>query len=652
MVARPEQSRRGIVLYSRDSEGGTHVVACSRVAIRYGIRPGMSLAEATALQEAEGAVSGSRNASPLGAAEAFQRPEMVGVDTGTPSLSSSSRDPMKEAVKEAVKDERSNYGGLPFDLVEHHPEADAEELARLAEWCERFSPIVGFESLDRYGRECPLRWSHDCLYMDVTHVSSYFGGEDQLARRVVESFSQRGYLARVAVADTLGAAWACARFASRRATVAGRGDQRAVPRVSFSKAGANTGETPCSSFMVVPSADTFTVLQALPVQSLRLPAHICHLLEKLGITQVAQLARLPREGLATRFGEILPRRWDQMFGRVDEVLAAHRPAPQFRTDWSLEHATTDQATIRSILDRLLEQVTHALKQQGRGVIQCTFNLSCSAPVVDSDLERSVLSPLYFRIGLSHPTTSVGHLNELVEMKLERRPLSGPVQRIVVEASLTAPLGCRQRRLFSDGVEHEARHLNQLLDRLSSRLGASNVIRPALVPEAQPELAYRDVPLTVGDEFLGRGVGEVKQREGKGKGDGKVGQSARGAGQIKDEVERERRGRERLKQRRPSGSIRSRRRAGRRLIRPLHLRSPPLPLNVVAVAPDGPPAQLLFGRRSYRVLRFWGPERIETGWWRGRTVGRDYYRLEIVSGHWLWVFRRFSDGNWFLHGTFG
>jgi protein ImuB len=76
------------------------------------------------------------------------------------------------------------------------------------------------------------------------------------------------------------------------------------------------------------------------------------------------------------------------------------------------------------------------------------------------------------------------------------------------------------------------------------------------------------------------------------------------------------------------------------------------LAVTALAPDGPPLRLLVHQRSYRVARCWGPERIETGWWRGRCVRRDYYRVETQSGHWLWIFRRLPDGCWFLHGMFG
>ena len=46
-----------------------------------------------------------------------------------------------------------------------------------------------------------------------------------------------------------------------------------------------------------------------------------------------------------------------------------------------------------------------------------------------------------------------------------------------------------------------------------------------------------------------------------------------------------------------------------------------------------------------------PERIQTGWWRGRTVGRDYYRVETACGRRFWLFRRLRDGRWFLHGAF-
>ena len=46
------------------------------------------------------------------------------------------------------------------------------------------------------------------------------------------------------------------------------------------------------------------------------------------------------------------------------------------------------------------------------------------------------------------------------------------------------------------------------------------------------------------------------------------------------------------------------------------------------------------------------ERIETGWWDGKPVGRDYFVAANPSGARLWIYRELSgDKNWYLHGIF-
>jgi protein ImuB len=49
----------------------------------------------------------------------------------------------------------------------------------------------------------------------------------------------------------------------------------------------------------------------------------------------------------------------------------------------------------------------------------------------------------------------------------------------------------------------------------------------------------------------------------------------------------------------------------------------------------------------------GPECIESGWWDGRDVARDYYVARSGQGERLWVFRNRRDAGtgWFLHGWF-
>ena len=58
-----------------------------------------------------------------------------------------------------------------------------------------------------------------------------------------------------------------------------------------------------------------------------------------------------------------------------------------------------------------------------------------------------------------------------------------------------------------------------------------------------------------------------------------------------------------------------------------------------------------GAGSSGGSRIWGPERIQTGWWRGQSALRDYYRVETAEGQWFWLFRQLSDRRWFLHGVF-
>ena len=66
-------------------------------------------------------------------------------------------------------------------------------------------------------------------------------------------------------------------------------------------------------------------------------------------------------------------------------------------------------------------------------------------------------------------------------------------------------------------------------------------------------------------------------------------------------------------------------------------------------------------RRRRVVRAQGPERVETAWWRGPSVRRDYFVVECVVENgavggeegverW-WIFRSLRDGEWFLHGVF-
>jgi protein ImuB len=85
-------------------------------------------------------------------------------------------------------------------------------------------------------------------------------------------------------------------------------------------------------------------------------------------------------------------------------------------------------------------------------------------------------------------------------------------------------------------------------------------------------------------------------------------------------------------------------------RPLLLYPKPQFIEVVCVA-DGPPQFIWLENCREQIVHHVGPERIETLWWHGPTIRRDYYRIATESGSHLWIFRRLADTRWFLHGVF-
>jgi protein ImuB len=251
-----------------------------------------------------------------------------------------------------------------------------------------------------------------------------------------------------------------------------------------------------------------------------------------------------------------------------------------------------------MLAQLVDRVAAMLLAHGRGAIRLACRLDCAGG-----------EPLIIQVGLYHPAADPRHLLELISMQLERQALAGSVGRVGVQVTLTAPLAQQQGELFADAIRDAPRQLAALVDRLSSRLGRQLVLRPELRADALPERACRYLPLA---------------------------------------------GRSPKNRRRRSTPV-----GGPRFAmgdRPLRLFSPPVEIETLSVVPGpdkkgGPPVRFTWRRRTHQIVMQRGPERIETGWWRGRTTRRDYYRVETALGERYWLFRRLDDGRWFLHGVF-
>jgi protein ImuB len=73
---------------------------------------------------------------------------------------------------------------------------------------------------------------------------------------------------------------------------------------------------------------------------------------------------------------------------------------------------------------------------------------------------------------------------------------------------------------------------------------------------------------------------------------------------------------------------------------------PSPVRLPAVGAE------IHGTTFAKVLSEDVPERIESGWWDGSDVGRDYYAISTGRGQRLWIYEDHATRSWYLHGLFG
>src|SRR5215211_475954 len=97
----------------------------------------------------------------------------------------------------ALADARAMYPRL--DVKDADPLADRHLLETVAEWCDRYTPLVGVQPPDG-------------LILDISGCAHLFGGEAALCDDLVRRLGAQGLLVRAAIADTVGCAWALARY--------------------------------------------------------------------------------------------------------------------------------------------------------------------------------------------------------------------------------------------------------------------------------------------------------------------------------------------------------------------------------------------------------------------------------------------------------
>ena len=339
-------------------------------------------------------------------------------------------------------------------------------------------------------------------------------------------------------------------------------------------------------------------LNGLPVTGLSTARPHREILQTLGTHTLKDLALLPRPGVARRFGRALLDELDRAMGRAIDVRIPYQPAPVFVTRLELPYQVTESTALLFGARRLLGQLAGWLNAGRLGTRRLTFTA-----------EHDDCPPTPIEVRLATPSRDPDRLCVLLRERLGRIQLPEATHTLGLTCNDASPMGDTTVDLFTSAPpEHES--LGRLIERLHARLGPGGLWRVNPYPDHRPEAAYRIEWV----EDLTR---------------------LTTAGMPKKNCTTP----DQMPSKRPAG-----------LPRPLWLLHTPVALAERNTRPfwHGPLALVA------------GPERIETGWWDGNLVERDYFVAENDEHILVWIFRSRTGrsnqgsgpGTWYLHGLFG
>src|SRR5512139_2390623 len=391
--------------------------------------------------------------------------------------------------------------------------AELESLAGLAVWAGRFTPSVSLAPPDG-------------LLLEISTCLSLHRGFANLLKQARAGIDEMGYAASMACAPSSHGAWLLAKAGIGKAI---RERARLEP-----------------------------VLAALPVALLDQPPAVVESLERVGARTLGDCLRLPRAGVARRFGQALIDEIDHALGRRPEARAFFEPPASFERSLELPAPVQAAEALLFAARRLLPELEGYLTLRQAGVQE--LELVCRHERRDNTV---------LKIGFAKPSRDSARMQLLLRETLGRTRLAATVHTLVLRAPLVLPLSAASGDLFQKSREADG---ELLLERLRIRLGKDAVYGIGCAADHRPERAWR--PRTE------QGGAAAANRH-----------------------------------------------------RPLWLLPKPQPCH------DG------------RLKLTSGPERIESGWWDGGDVARDYYVAEDRSGAQLWVYCDRASGEWYVHGVF-
>lgn len=324
-------------------------------------------------------------------------------------------------------------------VTDADPVADLHWLERIADACDRFTPLVEAEPPDG-------------LILDLTGCLHRFAGEGALI-----------------------------------AAVEGR-MRRWATRLRLAMAGTPEGARALARFQSAPACDEQAALRRLPVAALELDGEREKGLRRAGLKTLGDLADRPAAPLAARFGPELIDRLDRVLGRSDSRITARRALPSIVLDRSFAEPIATADAAMAVIGELAGEAAGILEERRRGGRRFVARLYRSdGHVIDLAVESGL------------PLRDPARIRSLFEERVGA--LADPIDpgfgfdMVRLSVPREEPLAAAQLALEGGEAREEA--VAALIDRLSTRVGRHRVrrfvARASHIPE-QTSLALPAVEL--------------------------------------------------------------------------------------------------------------------------------------------------------------
>ncbi len=326
-----------------------------------------------------------------------------------------------------------------LDVVEADEPADLRLLTRIADWCDRFTPLVALDGARG-------------LLLDVTGVPHLFGGEHAMLARICAGLRAQGFALRGAVAGTAGAARALARYRDGSVTAPGE-EAKAVA--------------------------------SLPVAALNLDPAITHALRRAGLKTVGQMAARKRTELVARLGAAMLAILDEAWGEAAKPITPRKPLPDYWQEQNFAEPAISEETVGASLVSLACALSKILERHGKG-----------ARRFDAVFFRADGAVRRIAIETGAATRDPAIIDRLFREKLAT--LADPLDPgfgfdlIRLCASRTENLDAGIITFESTARDEE--EISFLIDRLAARFGSHRVLVFQLHDTHTPEAAWRTVPV--------------------------------------------------------------------------------------------------------------------------------------------------------------